>query len=261
MSSKLSIVTAVKNRKKDLFVTLKSIFDQTYPSIELIVIDGGSTDGTVELIQQYQDRIAYWVSEPDYNVYDAMNKGLRQTTGDWVLFLNAGDTFCNTSVVSQVFSQSLQDIKFIYGDTCLVTELGEEIRYLKAEHLTYYSLSKGMIACHQAMFVKHDICPEYNLKWFYKGELNWAMDIFQSLDMKHVLYLPVGIVNYQMSAYSMSLFYKHFFQLITLVFQRYGIAVLILRIPRYLRRFFGHAVRTKLGVHTLRIWEPYIKGK
>ena len=84
---RISIVTVVYNGASTLEQTILSVLGQTYPHIEYIIIDGGSKDGTVDIIKKYQDRIAYWVSEPDEGIYDAMNKGIRHASGDWIYFL------------------------------------------------------------------------------------------------------------------------------------------------------------------------------
>src|SRR6266498_2998001 len=87
----ISIITVVLNMKDGLERTVRSVAGQTYSDIEFVVIDGGSTDGTLDLIKKYEDKISYWSNEKDEGIYDAMNKGLRKAKGDYVWFLNAGD--------------------------------------------------------------------------------------------------------------------------------------------------------------------------
>lgn len=99
---KISIITATYNSATTLRQTIESVLNQDYPNIEYIVIDGGSTDGTVKILQDYSSRIAYWVSEPDSGIYDAFNKGIRAATGDYIQFLGSDDCFCGTSVISQM---------------------------------------------------------------------------------------------------------------------------------------------------------------
>lgn len=99
---KISVVTVCYNAVKELERTMLSVLNQTYDNVEYIVIDGGSTDGTVEIIKKYADRLAYWVSEPDKGIYDAMNKGIRIATGEWLLFLNAGDIFYSKDTLSSM---------------------------------------------------------------------------------------------------------------------------------------------------------------
>ena len=94
-----SIITITYNAVRLVEQTLLNVLSQSYPNIEYIVIDGGSTDGTVDIIRRYESGLAYWVSEPDKGIYDAMNKGLQKATGDYVWFINAGDSLCSSDTV------------------------------------------------------------------------------------------------------------------------------------------------------------------
>lgn len=90
---KISIITVVYNGISEIEKTIQSVLNQTYPNIEYIIIDGGSTDGTIDIIKKYQGQLAYWVSEPDEGIYYAMNKGIQKATGEWIHFRNCGDYF------------------------------------------------------------------------------------------------------------------------------------------------------------------------
>ena len=114
---KISIITVALNDSDGMDKTLASILSQDYDPIELIIIDGGSTDGTLGVIKKYENRISWWISEPDYGPYDAMNKGLNRTTGEWVCFMNAGDTFYNSHTISELFLSDPGDTEVIYGDS------------------------------------------------------------------------------------------------------------------------------------------------
>ena len=98
----ISVVTVCYNAADTIEKTMLSVLNQTYHDIEYIIIDGGSTDGTVEIIRKYADRIAYWVSEPDKGIYDAMNKGIKVATGEWINFMNAGDEFVDEGVIEKL---------------------------------------------------------------------------------------------------------------------------------------------------------------
>lgn len=146
---KVTVITVVFNGKAHIEDTLRSVLGQTYPHLEYIVIDGGSTDGTVDIIRQYQARLAYWHSEKDAGIYDAMNKGLAKATGRWVNFMNAGDTFLADGTVAEVFATEQQGATVIYG--------GVEILYPDLRRIEQPGsparLWQGMQFSHQATFV------------------------------------------------------------------------------------------------------------
>lgn len=98
----ISVITVSYNAVLTIEQTILSVINQTYLNIEYIIIDGGSTDGTVNVIKKYADKIAYWVSEPDKGIYDAMNKGIAYSHGEYCNFINAGDKFCSSSILKQV---------------------------------------------------------------------------------------------------------------------------------------------------------------
>jgi len=125
----ITIITVSYNAVKTIEDTILSVINQTYPNIEYIIIDGGSTDGTLDIIKKYQDKITYWVSEPDKGIYDAMNKGTLKATGVWLNFMNAGDTFYDHQVLEKVFKdKDWSNTDVIYGDVVYVYPNKEEIR-------------------------------------------------------------------------------------------------------------------------------------
>lgn len=115
MKPLITIVTVVLNSKKELEKTMKSVLEQTYENIEYIVIDGGSTDGTIEVIKTYRDKVTRWLSQKDNGPYDAMNKGIDLAQGEWINFMNAGDWFYKPEVIEEIFSDYPSDVDFIYG--------------------------------------------------------------------------------------------------------------------------------------------------
>lgn len=126
-----------------------SVLNQTYLNIEYIIIDGGSTDGTVDIIKKYADRLAFWVSEPDKGIYDDMNKGIAHATDEWINFMNAGDKFVDYVVVNDLFNCGYdKHVKVIYGNTIHKTEYGEFV--LRGEK--YDVLRHHLPSCHQSFF-------------------------------------------------------------------------------------------------------------
>lgn len=117
----ITVITVVFNGAKDLEPTILSVLNQSYANVEYIVIDGGSTDGTLDLLRKYENSIDFWLSEPDSGVYDAFNKACHLITGEWTIFLGAGDVFHNTkvlSLISEVMHGVSIDTEIIYGKVC-----------------------------------------------------------------------------------------------------------------------------------------------
>src|ERR1700753_3551193 len=142
---KLSVITVVYNDVKGIERTMLSVLNQTYPNIEYILIDGLSTDGTLDIIKKYQDRIKL-ISEKDAGIYDAMNKGLAIATGDYVLFMNSGDELYSRETVANVFAAAT-DADIYYGETEMINANGESLgqrRHAAPETLNLKSFKYGM---------------------------------------------------------------------------------------------------------------------
>jgi len=177
---KISIITVVYNDVKHIEATILSVLNHNYANIEYILIDGASNDGTKELIEKYSNRITFWQSEPDKGIYDAMNKGLRAATGDYVWFLNSGDKIYQDQFLKSIFTgmkAPLPDV--IYGDTMIISEDGSELglRRLKPpDSLNWKSLQNGMLVCHQSYLVKRELTSSYNLKYHFAADFDWMIN-------------------------------------------------------------------------------------
>lgn len=173
----VSVVTVVFNGKDLIERTLKNVLSQDYANIEYIVIDGGSTDGTLEILRQYQSRLAYFCSEPDRGIYDAMNKGIAVASGAWINFMNAGDEFWSVETVSNCVAQMLGDESVLYGDV--------EIQYPGFSRVESVGnpnkLWQGMQFCHQSTFV--------SLPYHKKNPFNTANKIAADLEFFHIAHL------------------------------------------------------------------------
>ena len=158
-NSKITIITVSYNAATSIEPTILSVINQTYPNIEYIVIDGGSNDGTVDIIKKYQNKISYWVSEPDKGIYDAMNKGIRMATGDWINFMNAGDTFfCDTSLNLLFIPEPESDIDIIYGDTEFIYAFGKYVRQpAELEKLIWNDLLPPIVICQSRPIKKTEL--------------------------------------------------------------------------------------------------------
>ena len=156
---KVSIITVVYNGIAHLEQTIQSILNQNYENIEYIIIDGGSTDGTVELIRQYEDKIAYWVSEADDGIYDAMNKGIAKATGEIVGLINADDWYEPHAVSTVVDTFATTDAEVVHGSLVIVQEDGST--FVKKVAYDLSSLKKGMLLNHPTVFVKRALYETY----------------------------------------------------------------------------------------------------
>ena len=167
-----TIITVVLNAKKDLETTLKSVQDQSFEDYEYIVVDGGSIDGSLNLIKGAQ--VSTWISEPDKGLYDAMNKGVKIATGQWILFMNAGDVFYDNTILSRLADQLNKNNKMdvIYGDTEIIYMSG--FKRLSRANQENRNLWQGMNFCHQSTFVTRSILMSYpfNLEYKYGADFN-----------------------------------------------------------------------------------------
>ena len=180
MSMLFSIITVTYNAVEWLERTIQSVISQSYTNIEYIIIDGNSTDGTLDIIKKYRSSIAQCISEPDGGLYDAMNKGLNLATGDYVWFINAGDMLYSENTVQEIVNmldgKNLPDI--VYGETQIVDAQGSllAMRRLKApEKLSWRSFNMGMLVCHQSFLVKKAIAPNYDLKYVFTADYDWCI--------------------------------------------------------------------------------------
>ncbi len=188
MSAKLSIVTVCYNAELIIEQTILSVLNQTYDSIEYLIIDGGSSDGTLELINKYRKSITKIVSEPDSGIYNAMNKGLSMASGDFILFLNAGDTLENEIVVSEIMKHSEQ-AGVIYGETHLINENGEILgtrsqlttRKLP-DQLTKRSFLQGQVVSHQAFIARVALASPFNERYKCSSDIDWMLSIVSKTD-------------------------------------------------------------------------------
>lgn len=176
----VSVITIVFNGAAVLEPTIQSVINQSYKNIEYILIDGVSTDGTLDIIQRYKEYIAFWISESDRGIYDAMNKGLEAATGDYVWFMNAGDRIYTPQTLSILFAPSphLNPALIYYGDTMVVDSSFNEIglrRLRPPEQLTWKSFQKGMLVCHQAIIVHRSITGSYDMNYRHSADFDWVI--------------------------------------------------------------------------------------
>ena len=181
----VSVITVVYNARDLIEGTIDSVLAQTYPHLEYVIVDGASTDGTLELIGRYADRIDRLVSEPDRGLYDAMNKGLEQATGDFVWYINAGDRIFASDTLERVMEHYRPEVDVLYGEVMLVDDrrrqLGTRseltVQKLPAR-LSWRSLRRGMVVCHQGFLARRELAPPYRLDNL-TADIEWVIRILQ----------------------------------------------------------------------------------
>ncbi len=175
---KISIITVNLNNSDGLLKTIKSVVEQKCSDYEYIVIDGGSTDQSVQVIKQYKDKIQYWVSEPDKGIYNAMNKGIKIAKGEYCYFLNSGDTFNDANILSFVNS-NLGENDIVYGNLKFIDNLSERIS-IQPEKLELDRFYQGTLY-HPATFIKKELFNQYgkyNEDYKIAGDYEFFLRIF-----------------------------------------------------------------------------------
>lgn len=192
---KVTVITVVRNDVGHIEETLLSVLNQSYSNLEYIVIDGGSTDGTVEIIKKYTDRLAFWISEPDGGIYPAMNKGLEHATGEWVNFMNSGDIFADHLVIEKLFS-SVNDWNckhLIGGNTINVYSDGrEEIHHAEPANV----IPQRLPFSHQASFVRTADC-HFDTCFKYAADYALFYQLYYQYGEESVMTLDFPIARYR----------------------------------------------------------------
>ena len=199
----LSIITINYNNKEGLRCTIESVVNQTCTDYEFIIIDGGSTDGSVDIIKQYENKITYWVSEKDRGIYNAMNKGIAVSKGDYCNFLNSGDTLANNNVLSIVMPQINGKDIYIGNACCMSFSNGQEVFKCIWKSPSEISMKNLFIATpnHQATIIKTKLMKDigYNESYKILSDFEFFMEAlirrnckYEKLDITIVKYLLGG---------------------------------------------------------------------
>ena len=199
----ISIITVVYNGDKYLEQTIKSVINQTYKNIEYIIVDGGSTDRTLEIIKKYEEQIDYWISEPDEGLYDAMNKGIRKANGDLIGMINSDDWY-ELNTVKQVVQSYINNPKkgVFHGDMYLISDKSKKIlRSFNASKFKfkYY----GMTYAHPTFFVSKKIYSkfQYNTRLKTISDYQFALEVFLD-NSKTYYYIDQPLSNYRFGGLS-----------------------------------------------------------
>ena len=179
-----TVITVTYNAEHTLMRTLKSVQEQTYRNIEHIIVDGNSTDSTVELIKQHATENTRWISEKDSGIYDAMNKATAMANGQYICYLNAGDAFYEKETVEKLTSTAklFRHPDILYGETVIVDNEGTFLhnRRLKApKRLHWKSFKQGMLVCHQAFIIRRSLFEPYDLRYHFSSDVDWCIRLMK----------------------------------------------------------------------------------
>ena len=198
---KISIITVVYNNEKTIRDAIESVLSQTYDNIEYIIIDGGSTDNTNIIIQEYIDNLNIYISEKDNGIYDAMNKGLKLATGNVIGILNSDDFYANNNILNEVMTNFIADHKLdiLYGDLVYVKNhnINKIIRTWKSK--PYYSkfFDNGFVPPHPSLFLSSRVYHEagyFSLQYRFAADYDFMLRIFKRYNYK-IKYIPLVFVH------------------------------------------------------------------
>lgn len=219
---KISVVTVVWNDAVGIERTIQSVINQTYENIEFIVIDGGSTDGTVDVIKKYEEQIDYWISEKDEGIYDAMNKGISVATGMWVNFMNAGDIFVDKNILSNINLNDLSEYVLIYGNKI---QNGQIIYPLDIKKLEIGEIH----ANHQSMFFNKELLSNelvYDTRYKIYADYELVNKIYKK-DKSLIKYIDLTIADFEGNGVSSIPSFQKRKDKYSIIYSHYGLKYLI----------------------------------
>jgi glycosyltransferase involved in cell wall biosynthesis len=236
-SHKISVITVSLNAAKTLGTTIESVINQTYKNIEYIIIDGASTDNTIDIIKEHESRISFWLSEPDDGIYDAMNKAVQFATGEWIIFMNAGDVFYDNNVCETFCRFIDDDIDIYYGDSCLD---GKKFINTPKNIYPFFFCMERMIN-HQSIFARSKLfkIKKFNTKYRIVADREWLF--FLKRKGHKFNHIPLTICIYDSHGISSNIekYDKDSFMLIKETYGYLGIIFIIIKRlgGKILRRF------------------------
>ena len=198
---KISIITVVYNNEKTILDSIQSIQNQSYKNIEHIIIDGGSTDNTLKIINQNLDTNSVLLSEKDNGLYDAMNKGIKIATGNLIGILNSDDIYNDCNTIESIVNKFIldPDLKIIYGDLVYVKEdnTNDQVRYWKSKNITFNYFENGNVPPHPTLFLTKDVYKVvgyFDLRFKLAADYEFIIRLFKKHSFKY-LYMPVILVR------------------------------------------------------------------
>lgn len=192
---KISIITACYNADATIERTIKSVLNQSYKNIEYIIVDGGSSDKTLDIIERYSQGISNMVSEPDKGIYDALNKGVMLATGDFIGFLHADDAFASSHVIKKI-AHLASNSDAVYGDLQYVSENDKVIRHWESGLFSLKALKRGWMPPHPTLYIKRELYNQighFNLEYKIASDYDFMLRLLSVPNIK-VSYLPEVVV-------------------------------------------------------------------
>ena len=242
MSPLFSIITVTWNAAATIGPTLESVQRQTSSDYELLIIDGASTDDTLAIVERSAIVSKRVFSEPDGGLYDAMNKGIARACGRYVMFLNAGDSLADDTVLARLAKLATEKPGVIYGQTQLVDAERHVVgkRHLTApKRLTADSFLNGMVVCHQAFVARRDLVPEYDLSYRLSADYDWCIKVLKASTL-NAYAGPQPIISYLAEGMTTRHHRASLMERYRIMCRHYGTARAVLAhlsfIPRYLKR-------------------------
>ena len=224
---KFSIITVTYNAASVIGPTLESVIAQRYTDYEYILVDGGSKDDTVAKAKASGIEFAHIVSERDKGIYDAMNKGIALSTGDYLCFLNAGDAFYSPDTLQTIADaiadeNELPDV--LYGETAEVDDKRKFVRMRRLqapEKLDWRSFRNGMLVCHQAFYARREIAPMYDLKYRLSADVDWCIKVMKRA--KKLVNVNATVVNYLQNGISLQYHRQSLIERFKIMSKHYGL--------------------------------------
>lgn len=252
---KFSVVTVCYNAVDCIEQTMLSVLNQTYSDIEYIIIDGGSTDGTVDIIKKYADRLAYWISEPDKGIYDAMNKGIAVATGDYINFMNAGDRFYSKHTINEVVVQYNGCAQSVIYGSCYVHD-GNKAYLCRPKPIS--NLKNYGVICHQSAFI-------YNARDSIQYDTTYRLaadyDLFCRLFAAqwNFFYIDIPVCFYNQGGVSDG--NQQVIQETYLIASKYGTPSFTNYVYRLITNKIKYYIKLSLGQRITRCFRTTLKGR
>lgn len=241
---RVSVITVVFNARALLEQTIHAIDRLNYPDIEHVIVDGGSTDGTVDLLSMKRNVATVSISEGDNGIYHAMNKGIQMSTGDYLWFINAGDAPASPDVLEAL--TRIDNVDVLYGDTNLIGSNQHLVKLAQApSSLSWQTMAKGMYVSHQSIVIRRNLAPLYDLDYMYIADQKWIVESLRGAQCCRYIHQPMS--NYLMGGLSERHFFKFLNEKIAYSFNElspaFAVAVTVKDLVGAVRFYLSAAIR------------------